>query len=1057
MSALADQINTPESGEHLSRELEKYINEHEQPQLDDLKKLAGMSQNIYNEDRTVPIHTDNITLFQQFHKLKADIDEKVDHLKEQEARKMEEERRALEEKMRQAELERQYKNLLDQIESATRRFNSYFVNVQDLAEGINSPESGEHLLEEIQKYIQGNEEPQMLDLGKLKEISLNAYGEDRTFPINRENIDVFNGLRSLQGSLGEKVSQLNAIEAQKAEDERRALEEKMRQAELERDYHNLLDQIEAGYRRNQTYLINTGDLALQVATPESGDHLSKEVQKYLTDNEPPQLGDIEKLAELSMKAFCEDRSVPIRIENIDLFDRLKGLKANIDNRVSDLKEQERLKQEEERKALEEELRRKELERQYLNLLDQIDAAYRRHKQTLDNLSGLSEDIKNPEAGQHLILELEKYLEETEQPQFNNLGNLAELSLKAYNEDRTEPMLANNVSVFEKLHNLRATIGDKIDELKAAEQDRLDREKRALEEKMRKAELERQYQNLLDQIDTAYRQHNAYLSNVVNVVPQIKTPESGEHLSKELNKYICDSEQPQMDDLQKLSEMSNRIYGEDRTGQTHSQNLVLFQNLHKVKGDIDQKVYDLLEQERQKQEAQKQEMEEKMRQAENERQYNNLVDQIEAATRRHHTYLENVKKLAVMIKTPEAGEHLARELEKYIGANEQPQWDDLRKLAEMSNTAYGEDRTGPLYNENIGLFEEFHKLKADIDSKVKNLREEEAAKMEAERLALEAMMKAAEDERALLEEQRRKSEEQRRALEEQRKNEQAQLALLEEQRRHEEEERLGLEEQRRREQAQLALLEQQRLKEQAERDRYEEERKRKELEHAALEEQKRKEEAMRFASYEPPCFTEPLGDATVTEGDKFQFECHVKGFPDPTVQWYKDGVAIAKDSDYKTHNEGGVCTLHIDETFTADTAIFTCKASNSVGVAETAAKLFVRETSPEEVMTPPMFVKPLQSGTAREGASFVLRCVVTGNPLPTVQWFKNDINVDNSPDYIMNYNNGEATLKFEEVFLEDQAVFKCKATNSSGVEETIAQLTVERKSDKFDNYSHICSL
>ncbi|XP_063701950.1 titin homolog isoform X2 [Culicoides brevitarsis] len=1042
MSALADQVNTPESGEHLSRELEKYINEHEQPQLDDLKNLAGMSHNIYNEDRTVPIHTDNIILFQQFHKLKADIDEKVEQLKDQEAKRMEAERRALEEKMRQAELERQYKNLLDQIESATRRFNSYHANVAELAEGINSPESGEHLLEEIQKYIQGNEQPQMLDLDKLKEISMSAYGEDRTVPVNKENVDVFNGLRALENALSAKVAELKAIEAQKAEEERRALEEKMRQAELERDYHNLLDQIEAGYRRNQTYLINTTDLAQQIATPESGEHLSKEVMKYLTDNEAPQLAEIGKLGELSVKAFNEDRSVPIKAENVDLFDRLKALKANIDNRVADLKEQERLKQEEEKKALEEELKRKELERQYLNLLDQIDAAYRRHKQTLDNLSGLTSEIKNPEAGQHLITELEKYLEETEQPQFNNLGNLAELSLKAYNEDRTEPMLAQNVSVFEKLHNLRATIGDKIDELKAAEQDRLEREKRALEEKMRKAELEREYHNLLDKIDSAYRQHNAYLQNVETLVPQIKTPESGEHLSKELNKYITDVEQPQLDDLQKLSEMSNRIYGEDRTGPTHNQNLILFQNLHKVKGDIDRKVYDLMELERAKQEAQKREMEEKMRQAENERQYNNLVDQIEAATRRHHGYLENVKKLAQMIKTPEAGEHLARELEKYINANEQPQWDDLKKLAEMSNTAYGEDRTGPLYNENIELFKEFHKLKSDIHDKVRNLREEEAAKMEQERLALEAMMKAAEDERAALEEQRKKAEEQRRALEEQRLKEQAQLALLEEQRRQEEEERLALEEQRRREQAQLALLEQQRLKEQAERDRYEEERKRKELEHAALEDQKRKEEAMRFASYEPPSFTEPLGDATVTEGDKFQFSCNVKGFPEPTIQWYKDGVAIAKDSDYKTHCENGLCTLTIDETLTADSAIFTCKASNSVGVAETAAKLFVRETSPEEVMTPPMFVKPLQSGTAREGKSYVLRCVVTGNPLPTVQWFKNDVNVDNSPDYIINYNNGEATLKFEEVFLEDQAVFKCKATNSSGTEETIAQLTVE---------------
>lgn len=74
----------------------------------------------------------------------------------------------------------------------------------------------------------------------------------------------------------------------------------------------------------------------------------------------------------------------------------------------------------------------------------------------------------------------------------------------------------------------------------------------------------------------------------------------------------------------------------------------------------------------------------------------------------------------------------------------------------------------------------------------------------------------------------------------------------------------------------------------------------------------------------------------------------------------------------------------------------------------------------------------------------MECKVEGNPLPTVQWFKNDVCIDNSPDYVITYNNGEAVLRFEEVFLEDQAEYCCKAANQLGTDLCSAKLTVERK-------------
>lgn len=103
-----------------------------------------------------------------------------------------------------------------------------------------------------------------------------------------------------------------------------------------------------------------------------------------------------------------------------------------------------------------------------------------------------------------------------------------------------------------------------------------------------------------------------------------------------------------------------------------------------------------------------------------------------------------------------------------------------------------------------------------------------------------------------------------------------------------------------------------------------------------------------------------------------------------------------------------------------------------------------ETAPEEQPSPPVFVKELVPTTAIEGSSHQMDCVVEGNPLPTVQWFKNDVNIDNSPDYVITYNNGEAVLKFEEVFPEDKAIYMCKAINRLGQASTSAFLNVQRK-------------
>lgn len=65
-----------------------------------------------------------------------------------------------------------------------------------------------------------------------------------------------------------------------------------------------------------------------------------------------------------------------------------------------------------------------------------------------------------------------------------------------------------------------------------------------------------------------------------------------------------------------------------------------------------------------------------------------------------------------------------------------------------------------------------------------------------------------------------------------------------------------------------------------------------------------------------------------------------GFPAPDIVWEKDGISISNNPDYMTTQDGTLCTLTIEETFTEDSARFTCRASNSAGVCETSASLNV---------------------------------------------------------------------------------------------------------------------
>ncbi|XP_058045558.1 myosin-binding protein C, slow-type isoform X3 [Ahaetulla prasina] len=97
----------------------------------------------------------------------------------------------------------------------------------------------------------------------------------------------------------------------------------------------------------------------------------------------------------------------------------------------------------------------------------------------------------------------------------------------------------------------------------------------------------------------------------------------------------------------------------------------------------------------------------------------------------------------------------------------------------------------------------------------------------------------------------------------------------------------------------------------------------------------------FNFTEPPMFTQPLVNTYAISGYNATLNCSVRGNPKPKITWMKNKIIIMNDPRYRMFGNQGVCTLEIRKPSPYDGGTYTCKAVNSLGVAEVECKLEVR--------------------------------------------------------------------------------------------------------------------
>ncbi|ESO11830.1 hypothetical protein HELRODRAFT_142940, partial [Helobdella robusta] len=80
------------------------------------------------------------------------------------------------------------------------------------------------------------------------------------------------------------------------------------------------------------------------------------------------------------------------------------------------------------------------------------------------------------------------------------------------------------------------------------------------------------------------------------------------------------------------------------------------------------------------------------------------------------------------------------------------------------------------------------------------------------------------------------------------------------------------------------------------------------------------------------------------------------------------------------------------------------------------------------------------------------CKVIGYPIPTIKWYKDDMEIANDSRYEVDFdvNRGVVTLSIKNLTLADEGLYQCRAENSEGLASTMTYLAVKTPRITYEN-------
>ncbi|EDO49549.1 predicted protein, partial [Nematostella vectensis] len=108
---------------------------------------------------------------------------------------------------------------------------------------------------------------------------------------------------------------------------------------------------------------------------------------------------------------------------------------------------------------------------------------------------------------------------------------------------------------------------------------------------------------------------------------------------------------------------------------------------------------------------------------------------------------------------------------------------------------------------------------------------------------------------------------------------------------------------------------------------------------------------------------------------------------------------------------------------------------------------VAQSTPLKRGEPPEFIRKLRDQFIQEKETARFVCRVIGRPDPTYEWLRGDKPITDGGRYTIMSDDEGQTLEITDCTVEDEGLYKCVSTNSSGTDTTTARLTVEAPAPK----------
>ncbi|XP_052235177.1 myosin light chain kinase, smooth muscle-like isoform X3 [Dreissena polymorpha] len=200
-------------------------------------------------------------------------------------------------------------------------------------------------------------------------------------------------------------------------------------------------------------------------------------------------------------------------------------------------------------------------------------------------------------------------------------------------------------------------------------------------------------------------------------------------------------------------------------------------------------------------------------------------------------------------------------------------------------------------------------------------------------------------------------------------------------------------------------------------------------------------------HDPPIFTKELSDMDVKDGNRVELSVEVKGTPPIDIVWVHNNREIPHtDPVCRMVTRGNTHMLIIPEVFPEDSGEYVCEAYNSYGDTDTFCRLNVHEaddsTQIEEIQqTAPVFVIRPSNAHVCDHESVTLKCQVSGEPPPSVQWQRGRQTLKHGDKYKISSIGDEHFLEIVSATTNDIGQYTCTLCNLHGSTSATCDLTV----------------